>query len=68
MTTTIQWPGGEFTLQMAVDLNSGVPQGEVRKKLAEGIAAKTIVQTQKGDGKIKGKFQVVKPSDSAKAQ
>jgi hypothetical protein len=60
MTTTIQWPGGEFTLQAALDLNAGVPQAEVRKKLAAGIAAKTIVQTKKGDGKIKGKFQVVK--------
>ena len=68
MTNAIQWPGGEFTLQTAVDLNTGVPQAEVRKKLADGIAAKTIAQTLKGDGKIKGKFQVVKPSDSAKAQ
>ena len=68
MTNTIQWPGGEFTLQAAVDVNTGVPQGEVRKKLADGIAAKTIVQTQKGDGKIKGKFQVVKHADSTKAQ
>ena len=59
MTKTIQWPAGEFTLQAAVDLNAGVPQAEVRKKLAEVIAAKSIVQTQKGDGKIKGKFQVV---------
>jgi len=61
MIKTIRWPGGDFTIQAAVDLNAGVPQAEVRKKLAEGIAAKTIVQTQKGDGKIKGKFQVVKP-------
>ena len=61
MTKTIRWPGGDFTIQAAVDLNAGVPQAEVRKKLAEGIAAKTIVQTQKGDGKTKGKFQVVKP-------
>ena len=68
MIKMIQWPGGEFTLQTAVDLNTGVPQGEIRKKLADGIAAKTIVQTQKGDGKIKGKFQVVKTSDSTKVQ
>ena len=60
MTKTIQWPDGEFTLQAAVDLNVGIPQAEVRKKLADGIAAKAIVQTQKGDGKIKGKFQAVK--------
>ena len=59
MTKTIRWPDGEFTLQAAVNLNADVPQTEVRKKLAEKIAAKTIVQTQKGDGKIKGKFQVV---------
>jgi hypothetical protein len=62
MTKTFQWPAGEFTLQAAVDLNAGIPQAEIRKKLAEEIAAKTIVQTQKGDGKIKGKFQVVKPA------
>jgi len=62
MIRTIQWPGGEFTLQAAVDLNAGVPQAEIRKKLAEGIAAKSIVQTQKGDRKIKGKFQAVKPA------
>ena len=60
MTKTIQWPDGEFTLPAAVDLNAGIPQAEIRKKLAEGIAAKSIVQTQKGDGKIKGKFHVVK--------
>ena len=60
MTKTIQWPAGEFTIQAAVDLNAGVPPAAVRKKLADEIAAKTIVQTQKGDGKIKGQFQVVK--------
>jgi hypothetical protein len=60
MSKTIQWPGGEFTIQAAVDLNSSIPQAEVRKKLADGIAAKTIVQTLKGNGKIKGKFQAVK--------
>jgi len=60
MTNTIRWPAGEFTLQAAVDLNAGVPQAEVRKKLADGITAKKIIQTQKGDGKIKGQFQVVK--------
>ncbi len=60
MTNAIQWPAGEFTLQAAMDLNAGIPQAEVRKKLADGIAAKAIVQTQKGDGKIKGKFQAVK--------
>jgi hypothetical protein len=64
MTNTIQWPGGEFTLQAAVDLNAGIPQAEVRKKLADGIAVKAIVQTLKGDGKIKGKFQVIKPATS----
>jgi hypothetical protein len=60
MTKTIQWPDGEFTLQAAVDLNAGISQAEIRKKLAAGIAAKAIVQTLKGDGKIKGKFQLVK--------
>lgn len=47
-------------MQAAVDLNAGVPQAAVRKKLADAIAAKKIVQTKKGDGKIKGTFQVVK--------
>jgi hypothetical protein len=60
MTNTIRWPDGEWTLSAAVELNAGIPQTEVRQKLADGLAAKTIVQTQKGDGKIKGKFQVVK--------
>jgi uncharacterized lipoprotein YajG len=60
MTNTIQWPDGEFTLTAAVALNAGVPQAEIRKKLSTAIAAKTIVQTQKGDGKIPGKFEVVK--------
>jgi hypothetical protein len=62
MTNTIQWPAGEFSLTVAMDLNAGVPPVEIRKKLAEGLASKTIIQTQKGDGKIKGKFQVVKKS------
>jgi hypothetical protein len=65
MTKTIQWPDGEFTLQAAVDFNAGVSEADVRKKLAEGIAAKSIVQTQKGDRKIKGKFQAVKPGGPA---
>jgi hypothetical protein len=60
MEATIHWPGGEFTLQAAVDFNAGVPEATVRKKLADAIAAKKIVQTKKGDGKIKGAFQVVK--------
>ena len=60
MANTIRWPDGEFTIQAAVDLNAAVTQAEVRKKLADGLAVKAIVQTQKGDGKIKGKFQTVK--------
>jgi hypothetical protein len=43
-----------------VNLNPALPQAAVRKKLSDAMAAKAIVQTQKGDGKIKGKFQVVK--------
>jgi hypothetical protein len=65
MEKAIQWPSGEFTLQAAVDLNAGVPEADVRKKLADGIKAKAIVQTQKGDRKIKGKFQLVKSSGPA---
>ncbi len=60
MTKPIQWPTGDFTLQAAVDLNAGIPQAEIRKKLAADIAAKTMVQTQKGNGKVKGQFRVVK--------
>ncbi|HEY5345433.1 MAG TPA: hypothetical protein VIK62_03725 [Verrucomicrobiae bacterium] len=59
MSDTIQWPRGEFTVQEAVNLNPTLPQATVRKKLSDAMAAKTIVQTQKGDGKIKGKFSVV---------
>ena len=64
MEKTIQWPGGEFTVQEAIDFNPALPQLTVRKKLSDEIAAKSIVQTLKGDGKIKGKFQVVKASPS----
>jgi len=60
MTNIIRWPDGEWTLPAALALNAGVPQAEVRQKLSAALAAKTIVQTQKGDGKIPGKFSVVK--------
>ena len=59
MNETIQWPGGEFTIQQAADLNPSIPQAVVRKKLSEAMAAKKIIQTKKGDGKTKGTFQVV---------
>lgn len=62
MEQTIQWPAGEFTIQEAIELNSALPQLTVREKLSQAIAAKAIVQTQKGNQKIKGKFQVVKPA------
>ena len=62
MSDTIQWPDGDFTIQQAVDLNPAIAQAVVRKKLADAMAAKAIIQTKKGDGKIKGQFQVVKPS------
>jgi hypothetical protein len=58
MNKPIHWPPGDFTIQAAIDLNSHVPQSEVRSKLSEGLADKTIVQTQKGNGKIKGKFRL----------
>jgi hypothetical protein len=60
MTNAIRWPDEEWTLPMALALNAGVPQAEVRKQLSAALAAKTIVQTRKGDGKIPGTFQVVK--------
>ena len=57
---SIQWPAEVFTLPAALALNPAVPQLAVRKKLSAAIAAKTIVQVQKGNGKIQGTFQVVK--------
>ncbi len=63
MNETIRWPEGEFTLQEAVELNRGLPEATVRQKLSAAMSAKAIVQTQKGNQKIKGKFQVVKPTN-----
>jgi hypothetical protein len=60
MTEIIQWPPGEFTIQAVVDLNRALPEKTVRKKLAEAIKAKGIVQTKKGDQRTKGQFKVVK--------
>ena len=60
MNEIIQWPAGDFTLPAAVALNPALPQAAVRQKLSAALAAKTIVQTRKGDGKIPGTFQVVK--------
>jgi len=60
MNETIQWPNGEFTIQEAIDANRGVSEAVVRQKLSAAMAAKAIVQTQKGNQKVKGKFQVVK--------
>lgn len=62
MNETIQWPAGDFTLPQAFALNSAKPQAAVRKQLAADLAAKRMVQTKKGDGKIQGTFQVVKPA------
>jgi len=59
MNEMIQWPGGDFTIEQAMELNPAVPQAVLRAKLADAIAAKSITQTKKGDGKIKGTFQVV---------
>ena len=59
MSETINWPKDEFTIEEVVSLNPAFPQAVVRKKLSDAMAAKAIVQTQKGDGKKKGKFQVV---------
>lgn len=59
MNEPINWPKGEFTIEEAVSLNPAFPEAVVRKKLSAAISAKAIVQTQKGDRKTKGKFQVV---------
>lgn len=53
-------------IEEAMSLNPAFPQATVRKKLSDAIAAKTITQTQKGNGKIKGKFSVA-PSVAAPA-
>lgn len=60
MNEIIQWPDGEFTIQTAVELNAPLAETLVRKKLSDEIAAKRIVQTQKGDQKKQGQFRVVK--------
>ena len=65
MNETIPLPPGEFTIEEAVSLNSALPQAVVRKKLSDALAAKAIVQTQKGNGKNKGKFQVVMSSGAS---
>ncbi len=57
MNETINWPKGEFTIEELVSLNPAFPPAAVRKKLSDAMAAKSVVQTQKGDRKIKGKFQ-----------
>ena len=59
MNETINWPKYEFTIEELVSLNPAFPQAVVRKKLSDAMAAKAVVQTQKGDRKIKGKFQAV---------
>ena len=60
MNDAIRWPAGDFTIKEAVSFNSTLPEKVVRKKLSDGLAAKSIVQTQKGNDKVQGKFQVVK--------
>ena len=62
MNETINWPRGEFTIEEAVSLNPVFSQATVRKNLSDALAAKTITQTQKGNGKIKGKFSVASSS------
>lgn len=59
MEQLIQWPDGEFTIQDAIQRNAELPETRVREQLAAAIAARKVVQTQKGDRKIKGKFRVV---------
>ena len=61
MNETMNWPKGEFTIEELASLNPAFPQAVVRKKLSAAVNAKAIVQTQKGNQKVKGMFQVVKP-------
>jgi hypothetical protein len=62
MSETIHWPPGDFTIEEAVSLNPAFTRAVISKKLSSAMAAKTIIQTQKGNEKIKGKFQVVNPA------
>jgi hypothetical protein len=50
-----------------VALNPKLPEAAVRKQLAAALAAKTIVQTRKGDRKVQGAFQVVKTAEATGA-
>ena len=61
MKEVIQWPAGEFTIQELIVLNRGLPEASIRQMLAAATKAGSVVRTQKGNHKIKGKFQVVKP-------
>ena len=65
MSETINWPPGEFTIEEVISLNPAIPKAVISKKLSSAMAAKAIVQTQKGNEKVKGKFQVVKPASVA---
>ena len=60
MNETMNWPKGEFTIEELASLNPAFPQAVVRKKLSAAVNAKAIVQTQKGNQKVKGMFQVTK--------
>ena len=61
MSNSMNWPVADFTIQELINLNPSFTETAVRKSLADGITAKKIVQTQKGDKKVKGKFKVIKP-------
>lgn len=62
MNEIIHWPAGEFTIEEAVRANPALPETTVRQKLSDAIKAKAVVQTQKGNHKVKGKFQAVQPA------
>ncbi len=61
MSNSMNWPVADFTIQELINLNPQFAEAAVRKSLSDGITAKKIVQTQKGDKKVKGKFKVIKP-------
>ena len=63
MNETMNWPKGEFTIEELASLNPAFPQAVVRKKLSAAVNAKAIVQTQKGNQKVKGMFQVTKSAN-----
>lgn len=61
MNQNIHWPDKTFSLQNAIEANRGIPEAEIRKELAKALAAKVLIQTLKGNHRVKGQFRLVVP-------